>query len=216
MIPILLIQKIVQLFVVLFLGFLFVKLKLVKADDSTVLSKFSLFLLMPSAILNSFAIEMTDEVMRGLLLTFGAAIVVHLVLLLIDFIYHRFFHAQAVARASVMYSNAANLIIPIVSFVLGDEWVIYSCAYLSVQILFLWTHGVRMFSREEKFNLRKILLNVNIIAVVIGIFLLISGLQLPKMATDIIGSLGSMVGNVGMLICGMVAAKIDFRKILTN
>ena len=43
-------------------------------------------------------------------------------------------HLDAVEKASMIYSNAGNLIIPIVTAVLGKEWVIYSSAFLSVQL----------------------------------------------------------------------------------
>ena len=60
--------------------------------------------------------------------------------------------------------NAGNLIVPIVTYVLGEEWVIYSSAFLIVQLVFLWTHGVRLFS-DDKLSIKKIILNVNMIAV---------------------------------------------------
>ena len=48
----LLIYKILQLFVMMILGFLITKLKVIRSGDSIVLSKISLYLLMPSAIIN--------------------------------------------------------------------------------------------------------------------------------------------------------------------
>ena len=216
MISYLIFYKIMQLFAVMVLGFLLVKLRIVKSEDSVVLSKLCLFLLLPATVLSSFDIDLTDEIQSGLFLAFGAAILMHLILFFLDFLYKRLLSAGSVERASAMYSNAGILIVPIVSYALGKEWVVYSCAFMSVQIIFLWTHGVRMFSREEKPSIKKIVFNPNIIAISIGILLTLFGLRLPKFASEVISSLGSMIGNVGMLVAGMTLARVNFIEVLKN
>lgn len=216
MIPVLLLYKILQFAVIMVFGFVLVKLKIIKSNDSAVLSKISLYLLMPAAIINSFDIEMTQDVVSGFTLAVIAAIVIHIVLLIVDVVCRRVFKCTDVERASIVYSNAANLIIPIVSYILGSEWVIYSCAFVSVQLIFLWTHGIQLFSSEKGVNIKKILLNVNIIAILIGFVLLIFGIRLPKFAKEVSSSLGDMLGVVGMLIAGMMAAEVDFKRIMKN
>ena len=213
MIPTLLFYKILQLFIAMAFGFILVKCKVLKSDDSTVLSKISLYLLMPAAIIYSFNVELTPEITGGIALAFLSAVIIHAVLVVLDFLCKKFLHTTSVERASIMYSNAANLIIPIVSFILGDEWVVYSCAYMSVQLAFLWTHGIKLFS--DKLNLKKILLNVNIISIAIGALLMVLGIKLPTFVSDITSSFGSMLGNVGMVIAGMMAARVDYKKTFT-
>ena len=197
-------------------AFALVKLKIVKSNDGMVLSKISLYLLMPAAIINSFDVEMNDDIINGLALAFISAIVIHIVLIIVDFIYKKLFNGTSVERASIVYSNAVNLIIPIVSYVLGDEWVIYSCAFMSIQLVFLWSHGIQLFSDEKKINIKKILLNVNIIAIVIGAIFMVSGIRLPNFVKEVTSSLGSMLGIVGMIIAGMLAANINFKKTFLN
>ncbi len=216
MIPELLFYKIVQLFAIMLLGFLIVKLKVVKSDDAKALSKISLYLLLPAAIISAYDTDATDDISSGLILAFVAATVMHFLLLLIDILYKRIARPGSVERASVMYSNAGNLIIPIVTFVLGAEWVIYSTAFLSVQLIFIWTHGISLFTNDKKMNIKKILLNPSIIAIAIGIIILLTPIQLPSIVADVSDSLASMVGSIGMLIAGMTMAEVDFKKVLSN
>ena len=197
-------------------GFIIAKLKIVKTKESIVFSRLSLYVLMPSAIINAFNFKLSDSVVSGIAVAFFAAIVIHALLFLLDLLYSRFVSKSPVERASVMYSNAGNLIIPIVSFVLGEEWVVFSTAFLTVQLFFLWSHGVRLFSSREKLNVKKVLLNVNMIAIAIGLLLMVLGVSLPSFATEITSSFGGMLGTVGMLIAGMLAADIDFKRIFTN
>ena len=208
--------KIVQLFTFLILGFILVKTKVVKSADSTVLSKISLYLLMPSAIINAFDFELTAQIGKGILLSFCAAIILHIVYFFLDKFFNKTLKTKAVERASIMYPNVGNLIIPIVTFVLGAEWVLYSTAFLSVQLVFLWTHAIKIFSPNTKFSLKKILLNVNIIAIALGVILMLCPFKLPMFVKDITSTLSGMMGPVGMIIAGMVASSLDFKKALKN
>ncbi len=216
MISVLLFYKILQLAAIMLCGFILVKSGMIKHKDSEVLSKISLYLLMPAVIINSFDVEITGELSKGIALSFGAAFAIHIVFLGVDWVYARVFRGTEVERASVVYPNSANLIIPIVASVLGDEWVIYTCGFLSVQLLFFWTHGIRLFDNREKFSLKKILLNINIIAIAAGALMMLSGIRLPSGVKGVTESLGSMLGTVAMLIAGMLMAEFDFKKMIAN
>lgn len=60
-----LLQQIVQLFLMIFMGFLIVKAGLLKDEDSKVLSKIVLYLIIPCVILNAFQVDYTPETVRG-------------------------------------------------------------------------------------------------------------------------------------------------------
>lgn len=85
---------------------------------------------MPAAIINSFDIEMTQDVVSGFTLAVIAAIVIHIVLLIVDVVCRRVFKCTDVEQASIVYSNAANLIIPIVSYIIGV--IKYICLVIPV------------------------------------------------------------------------------------
>ena len=211
-IPYLLLYKIAQLFLVMMIGFALVKFRVVKPKHSVALSRLALYLLMPSSILNAFNVEMTSEIMVGLGLAFAVGLVLHLLFLGLDQIFAKVGRGTTVERASIMYSNSINIIIPIVGFVLGDEWIIYSLGYMSVQLFFTWSHGVGLFDHSKGINLKKIFLNPNIIAILIGLYLVTMRVRLPEFVTDITSSFGGVLGYIGMLIAGMRAAGLDFKK----
>lgn len=216
MISWLLFYKILQLFIFMLLGYILVKIGILKSEDSRALSGLSLYLLMPAVIINSFDVEFTGEILGGMGVAFVSAVVIHMVLLVIDRLYKGICKASVIERASAVYSNSGNLIIPVVSFVLGEEWVIYTCAFLSVQLLVGWTHGISLFTGELKFNFRKIILNVNILSIIIGVIMMLSGMRLPSLLKDVVSPLGNMLGTVSMLIAGMLAARINYKKYLKS
>ena len=60
------------------------------------------------------------------------------------------------------------------------------------------------------------MLNVNIIAILLGVCFMLLNFRIPAFAKDITSSLGAMVGPVGMLIAGILAANIDYKSTLRN
>lgn len=215
MIAELLLYKILQLSVFMIIGFILVKSKLLKSDDSSVLAKLCLYLLVPSVVINAFNVKLTHEITKGLLISFLIGILIHIILLILDVFLKKFFKATSVERASIIYSNAGNLVIPIVSYVLGESYVIYTSGYLVVQLIFMWTHGFKLFS-PGKVGYKKIFLNPSIIAIFIGFLMMFLNLRLPLFLSEITSSLGAMVGSVGMIITGMLAVSINFKKMLKN
>lgn len=216
MVTVLLIRKIVELFLIMLLGYAIVKSKIIQAKESSVLSKLSLYLVVPCVIINSFQIEFTENVKNGLLLAFSVAVAIHFLLIAMAFFAGKFFRADEVEKASIIYSNAGSLVIPIVAAVLGDEWVIYSSAFVTVQMVFVWTHGKILFSKGSKPSFRKIILNVNMISIIVGLLLMLLGIRLPSLVNETMASVGNMIGPIGMLITGMVVAGMGLKQLFLH
>lgn len=212
----LLFKQIAQFFIMIIMGYTLVKLKIVKSEDSKVLSMVCLYLIMPCVIINSFLIEFTPEKLKGLGLAVGVAIVIHFIAWIFIRILGKVLNFNPVEKASVMYSNAANMVIPVVMSVLGDEWVLYSSAFVSVQLVLLWTHCKSMLSNEKGFELKKIYTNINLIAIFIGILLFITKIHIPSVLQGTLKSVGGTVAPISMIITGMIMAGAELKKVFSN
>ena len=212
----LLFKQIAQFFIMIIMGYTLVKLKIVKSEDSKVLSMVCLYLIMPCVIINSFLIDFTPEKLKGLGLAVGEAIVIHFVAWIFIKILGKVLNFNPVEKASVMYSNAANMVIPVVMSVLGDEWVLYSSAFVSVQLVLLWTHCKSMLSNEKGFELKKIYTNINLIAIFIGILLFITKIHIPSVLQGTLKSVGGTVAPISMIITGMIMAGAELKKVFVN
>ncbi|GAA0117266.1 AEC family transporter [Clostridium senegalense] len=213
MISLLLMKQIAELFLVMAMGFILVKINLLKAEESKSLSKVALYLVMPCVIINAFQVKYTESIRNGLILAFVAAVFIHIELLILVKILEKIFHLDSVEKVSIIYSNAGNLIIPIVTAVLGKEWVIYSSAFMCVQLVLLWTHGRMVICEDKKIDLKKIFLNINMITIFFGVLLFVTRLQLPDFITDTMESVSVMIGPICMIVVGMLIANMSFRKI---
>jgi hypothetical protein len=216
MIGLLLFRKILQLFIIMAMGYILVKAKIVKPEESGTLSRLSIYIITPCTILNAFQIDVTQEVRSGMLFAFGMALFLQIGMIGAGELLRRFAHLDVVEADSVIYSNAGNLVIPLVASVLGEEWVIYASAFVSVQLFFLWSHGISGFQGNGKIQWKKILLNINMLAVFAGIIMLVSGLKMPQMANDVCSTVSAMLAPTAMLITGMIVGGMRLSEVFKN
>ena len=216
MIAVPLAKKIAELFLILFAAAALVKTGVLKTENSRVLSKLSLYFITPCVIFNSFQKELTAEVGQGLLTAVALAVGFEALFFLIAAVLRRVWKATEVERASIVFANVGNLVIPLVSFVLGPEWIIYVSAYIFVFNLLFWTMGIRMFDRESKPSLRKILLNPNLVATWAGLLTLFTRLKLPEPVALTFSDVASMIGPLTMMITGMVIGGMTPRGMFAN
>lgn len=215
-ISLLLMNQIIQLFIMIFMGFIIVKAKLLKAEDSKILSVIVLYLIIPCVIINAFQVDYTPQTVKGLLIALAGSVMTQVILLIVVSILGRVFHLNEVEVASIYYSNSGNLIVPIVTFILGKEWVLYGCVFMSVQLVFIWTHCKKIISRKSTYDWRKIVLNINMISIAIGIILFLTRIHLPAIINNTLSAVGSMIGPASMIVTGMLFAGMDFKQIFAN
>ena len=201
-------EQIVKLFITLIIGFIMVRIGLLKVSDSKSISVLLVYLVLPCMIINSFQIEYTPEVLKGLIFTVVAAVIAHIVFLILTAILKRPLHLDMVEELTTVYTNGGILVVPLVKALLGTEYVIYSCSFLAVQMILIWTHGRHRMCSEERLSLKKIFWNANIVAICIGAFLFITKIELPDVIGGTIDMLAEMIGPIGMLI-----SEIPFKKI---
>lgn len=115
-----------------------------------------------------------------------------------------------------MYSNAGNMIIPMILSIFGEEWVIYSSAFIVVQLILLWTHGKTLVCGEKKMEWKKILSNVNIISIAIGVLFMAFRIYLPEVITSTFNTVGSTMAPLSMLVIGMMIARMDMKQTVRN
>ena len=210
----LLFHEIAAFFLIMLLGFLLVKRNVLKSEDSRILSIVIIYLIVPGVILKSFQINFTPEVRSRYLLAFGAALAVNFILMFIAWIYGKLFRLDTVERASIMYGNAGNLVIPLVTAILGEEWVIYTTAFICVQMVLVWTHGQALIGGAGGISWKKILLNVNLIAIAVGLTFLITGIRLPLLANKVCEQLSGCFGPLSMMMIGMLLADVKWGELL--
>lgn len=212
---ILLIREIAVLMIIMAFGWLAISLKLMKIEDSKVLSIVTLYIICPCVIIRSFQLDFDYEKLQGLGLAALGALLAQLFMIFACRGFRSICKFSPLEEGSMAYPNAGIITIPIVMATMGQEWVFYCSAYIAVQTIMLWTHAKSLVC-NDKWNLKKILYNVNIIAIALGLILFIFDIKLPVVLNRSLEHVGYMIGPMGMLITGMLLAGISFKDIFSN
>ena len=215
-ISLLLMEEIVKLFAIMLMGYVVVKAGLMKSSESKSISVVMVYLVIPCVIIDAFQVDYTSEKVKELLLVFAASVLLQVILLAAVWGAGKVLKLNEVEATSIYYSNSGNLIVPLVTFILGKEWVLYGCVFMSVQLVFLWTHGKNAISREGKWDWKKIVFNVNMISVFAGVVLFFTKIRLPEIVDQALSSVGSMIGPASMIVTGMLIAEMNLRNIFEN
>ena len=155
----------------------------------------------------------TPEIRKGLLYSMAIAAAIHVVLLVLSALLSRPLKLDAVEQVNVIYSNAAALVIPLVKALMGDAYVIYSCAFIIVQLVLLWTHASSLLQGSSALDWKKVLTNINMIAIAAGALLYWFRVVLPAPLQNTMSTVGNMMGPMGMLLAGMAIAEKPLREV---
>ncbi len=207
-----LIQVIIMLILIV-LGFILTKTKLINEQGKAQFSEVLLTVVTPCVIINAFQVDFQIDRVRGLLLAFACAILVHLVAILIGRLLYK---KNIINNFAIIYSNCGFMAIPLLQAALGNEGVFYGAAYLAVFNALAWTHGVYLFTRGKDFSLKKLLLNPGIISVAIGLALFFAQIRLPYILLQPIRYMAGLNTPVAMLLLGTFLAGVSFGKIFKN
>ena len=212
MISYLLGKQIAAMLLMVFMGFAIVRMKLLTVQDSRVLSAVALYIVGPCMMLDAFQLECTPERVHGLMLSVGAAAFALGLGIVINFLIRKPLALDPVEQTSALYSNSGNLIIPIVVYVFGQEWVLYTSGFLIMQTVLFWTHCSTVLQKNAKINILRILTNVNMLAVFAGAIMFVLGLRLPEVPAMAVHAVGVMIGPLCMIVTGMLIGSMDFAR----
>ena len=130
----LLLISVITLFCYLFVGFILRKTKLVDTSFSRFLSIYVLYVAQAALFVHGFFVEFDAKILKGVAWVFAIAVVIHAVayLLVIQLFKNAPEKMRCVLRYAIIFSNAGYMGIPVISDILGEEYVIYATFYIFV------------------------------------------------------------------------------------
>ena len=209
-----LMTRLCAMLLIVAVGWAAVKLRVLRTEDSRVLSRLLLYILQPCLVTRAFLIELTPARMSGFLAAAAFTTVIYVFEIILLRSVRRPLGLDGVDRATLIYSNIGNLVLPLIQTTLGTEYVFYISALQIPFNLFIWTHAVKIIGGGT--NLKKALTSPPVVAVFIGLILLFSGIALPPVPDAVVGTLADMVGGLSMLSIGMTIASYRLKDVFLN
>ena len=102
-ISLLLMEEIAKLFAIMLMGYAVVKAGLMKSSESKSISVVMVYLVIPCVIIDAFQVDYTPDVQKGLLLACAAAVLVHVLFLILTTILKQVLQLDTIERATVCY-----------------------------------------------------------------------------------------------------------------
>ena len=123
-----LLEQILVMTIYILFGFLLVKFHILKGPDSSVISALVVFVICPAMLLDAFQVTFSREKMYGFLLAVLASTLMHILFLGFTYLVGKRISLNEVEKASIIYSNCGNLMVPLIGAILGKEYVLYCSA----------------------------------------------------------------------------------------
>ncbi len=216
---ILIFNQLLKMFIIMILAFICFKLKIVNQEGNKAISNLLLMVVNPCLIITAYQIEYEPLLVRGLLISFAAAIAAHIIAILAAklFIPAKNNPEYYLDRFGAVYANCGFIGIPLIYSVLGNEGVFYLTAYMTIFNIFTWTHGLSLL--EGSFSAKQLkegLSSPMVIATVIAIILFFLQFRIPGTVLDSMNYVADMNTPLAMMVAGFSVAQADLKKIFTN
>ena len=209
-------EQLFILYAFLFCGWLFGKKNPNLTGQTGVLSFVMVNLLYPAKVLGAFSKNFTVEYLTNnyttVLIAVGLLLLLHFVAKLPARFLKRDDFEKQVYEYSITISNYAYMGYALVESVFGTQAMtdlILFCMPFS-----MYTYSVGYMKLTGKGIQMKRLINPLTCALLLGMAIGLSGLQLPQMVTQFLSVSGACVGPVGMLLTGFTLASFSFRDLL--
>lgn len=185
--------------IIILIGFIFTKKKILSEITAENLSKIILFLAIPALSYNAFMQDMDSEKLNQSMSLLIWSIVIHLALILISSIIFKKYgkSKKDVLRMITIFGSTTVFGIPVIQAVYGDLGAMYASVFNLPYRALLYTYGYITISevKLKKENIGKIISNPVIVATFLGMGVWIFQKYLPQISINENG----IIRNYGIL-----------------
>ena len=119
---------------------------------------------------------------------------------------------NAIAQVGITISNMGFIGIPLVQFVVGEEYVFYVSACMASQIFITWSYAVYLIAQDKSvISLKRILTNPAVLSAIVGVVAFICSYTPTGAAKAFIDAMASLNTGIAMLVLGVYLAQSDLR-----
>lgn len=197
--------QVVILFILIFIGVILNKLKVLNSTGAKVLTDIVLYIATPATIIKSFIREFSLSLLKNLGIGFIAGIIAHIIFIVLAMLLLRSRNAskQKVLQFSVIFSNCGYMSIPLLQAVLGDDGVFYGATYIAVFQIVIWSYGLFLMGDGFKsITPKKVVLSPGIIGFTVAFIIFVTQIPIPAVIREPIHYMASLNTPLPMIVIG--------------
>ena len=211
------INQLISLFLMMFIGYIAARARVITPDFRARLSTFNLSVAAPCIILSS--VLQSSSSAKELAGALGAAFFFYLLMIGFAAIVVRLARTPKAQRSwdqlMLIFTNVGFMGIPVVQSIYGADGVAKLSMFILVFNLCFFSYGILLISSGAKLSLRA-LANPCIIAALFGLALGMTGVHLPVPVESTLSSVGAINTPMSMIIIGSSIAHSDVRAAAAN
>jgi len=214
-----LLLQMIKLFILMCLGYLLYKVKIIDDHTRQHMTKVILYVTTPALIINSFVENMGTGNGSGLGTLFIVAICLYALLPLVGVIFNFVLRVPKESRGMYMFmtvfSNVGFMGFPVVEALYGSLGLFYAAVFNCIFNICVFTLGVVFMnsgnSVREVINIKK-LLNPGIAGCLIALIIPMLKIRIPDTIMEVIGSVGGLTSTLAMILVGASLASMNIRE----
>ena len=211
------ISQIFILAIVVLVGVIAAKLKVLTIDTKDMLSKVIFNISLPLMLFTNFLkLDATPRLLANSFTVLFISVAVIFFMLLAGWTMTKIFNIKgreaAVFKAHSMFGNTIFLGFPLITALYGVEGLLYASMYQLVSTIIMWTAGVVILTRGDGRSWKRSIsrvLNPNTIATLLGLLFFILSIKLPALIVKPLSELGSANTWLSMLYIGAMLVLAD-------
>jgi malate permease and related proteins len=219
----LVVEQILVLFLIIFIGYIIRKKGFINEEINKGLSNILLDITLPALIL--FSITGT-EIEKSVIFNVKVMVILSCLIYAFVIIFTNLFlkYSQiAVTKSTVfnallVFGNVGFMGYPIIGAIYPSYGIFYAVISNIIFNIILYTYGIYIFTVDkgkEKINIKN-LANNGIIAIIIGFIFILTGNKMPEIISGALESLGEMTFPLSMLIIGSSLTNVKFKAIFRD
>ncbi len=213
-------QKVAMLITMISIGIIMRKSKKLPENAGKIMSTLCAFVFCPAYNIRNLSKNVTIASIGDKLSLLGIGAVMIILMILVAKLLARWLGKDEFDRRCLTYaftvSNYGYFGYPVVEGVFGSAALGDMIVFAIPTTIATYTWGYLLFNRDGKLTLKKILLTPMIIAVITGVTIGLSGIQLPSFLNDVINGAASCMSPVSMLLAGFVLGGLPFKKLFVG
>lgn len=212
--------QMLSLLIMIGVGFLATKTGMIDSHTNSHISRLIVNIFNPLLVFASAANSIGLIPMQKLLLVGLIAVGMFAIFIIAGMILAPLFEHDSMQRRiyqlMFVFSNLGFIGIPVVSSILGSQYVVYVTEFMLVYTVIFYTYGVALMDGKFSLSSLKSMLNSGTLFSMAALLVILFEIPLPDFIKSAAGYLGNATTPLALISVGFSLANSDIRKILTN
>lgn len=215
------ISQMIQLFLILTLGYISAKTKVTNQKFGIQLSNFILSITIPCMMIASVATMPSNSDKNDIVLMFIISVLFYIIMPVVAYLIIRILGVKKEERNLYMYmtiwSNVGFMGFPVIASIFGEGAIFYATIFNLIFNVSNFTLGIMLMSKEGKNALNlKNFLTPGMVASLIAVAMVAANIHLPDILNNTVKTVGDTTTPLAMIVIGISLAGISIKSVFTE